>query len=473
MNKFLVPSDFIYDNNVLELVQYNDNYFRLVLMNKRRKKGYELVDKIFNKKQNEFYSQEIDRISLSRTKRNIREICLCNDFTYFATVTVNSDKTISVHGTTTSQPTLIAITKAMTLKAHKKYCLTGAYSGSIQLSLRDTSMSRVLAEDNGNGVKYTPNKDIEAIVFIRIGIIALDSPVTLYPMLRYADITDDTYESYKESVDERLIKNKSDIAINRSTLGYQRKNLFDWKNAVAVRSGGVTFNKTDNDISVTSSGAWASVAYKLPDLEIGVKYTFSATVSNLSKVASTVKMRLSYGSGGGNQITDMDLTENGEYKANFTPTKSTVYVLFYPNFSETTYTNGFTASDIMLRYADITDSTYEPYRPSLQEQINQLSDTSNSGKLLYSMSEVVSSPLTVNITGLFTAYTVVVCNVVTSDGKHSLILPLQYIKSLGASSYYEAESILFHYIDDNKIKISTGMGQSNPTINIVRIINLL
>ena len=150
-----------------------------------------------------------------------------------------------------------------------------------------------------------------------------------------------------------------------------------------------------------------------------------------------------------------------------------MYVLFFPNYSDTVYTNSFTASDIMLRYADITDSTYEPYQPSLQEQINQLSDTSNSGKLLYSMSEVVSSPLTVNITGLFTAYTVVVCNVVTSDGRHSLTLPLQYIKSLGTSVYYEAEGILFYYVDDNKIKISTGMGQSNPTINIVRIINLL
>ncbi len=97
----------------------------------------------------------------------------------------------------------------------------------------------------------------------------------------------------------------------------------------------------------------------------------------------------------------------------------------------------------------------------------------NNQSLLYSMSEVVSSPLTVNITGLFTAYTVVVCNVVTSDGRHSLTLPLQYIKSLGTSAYYEAESILFYYVDDNKIKISTGRGQSNPTINNVKILNLL
>ena len=88
------------------------------------------------------------------------------------------------------------------------------------------------------------------------------------------------------------------------------------------------------------------------------------------------------------------------------------------------------------------------------------------------MSEVVSSPLTVNITGLFTAYTVVVCNVVTSDGRHSLTLPLQYIKSLGTSAYYEAEGRLFYYVDDNSIQISTGMGQSNPTINVVKIISL-
>ena len=162
---------------------------------------------------------------------------------------------------------------------------------------------------------------------------------------------------------------RNDIAINRTTLGYQCKNLFDWKNAIAVKSGGVTFNKSDNDISVTSSGAWAFVAYKLPDLEIGIKHTFSATVSNLSKVASTVKMRLSYGSGGGSPITDIDLTDNGEYKASFIPTMNTVYVLFYPNFSADVYTNSFTVSDIMLRYADILADTYEPYKESVDERL--------------------------------------------------------------------------------------------------------
>lgn len=35
-------------------------------------------------------SDEVKRCSLSRTKRVIREICLCNNFEYFCTFTVNS-----------------------------------------------------------------------------------------------------------------------------------------------------------------------------------------------------------------------------------------------------------------------------------------------------------------------------------------------------------------------------------------------
>lgn len=47
---------------------------------------------LFNKiliGENKTDDEEIERISLSRTKRNIREIALCNDFEYFATFTIN------------------------------------------------------------------------------------------------------------------------------------------------------------------------------------------------------------------------------------------------------------------------------------------------------------------------------------------------------------------------------------------------
>ena len=306
-----------------------------------------------------------------------------------------------------------------------------------------------------------------------IGIMYKLYSQTCTIMIRDADILGDTYEPYKESVDERLIQNKSDIAVNKTSLGVQCKNLFDWKNAVAVRTNSITYNKTESDILVTSTGTWSIVAYKLPTLKVGTNYVFSTVVSNFSAVSNAIiYIMISTSTSSSNIVRNVKINGNGNYTIEFTATSDTMYVLFIPNSSSTSYTNSFTASDIMLRYADITDNTYEPYQPSLQEQINQLSDTSNSGKLLYSMSEVVSSPLTVNITGLFTAYTAVVCNVVTSNGKHSLTLPLKYIKSLGTSAYYEADGILFYYVNDNKITISTGLGQNNPTINTVKIISL-
>ena len=79
------------------LYSYGDSsYYRLVLT-KNNRKGYtlsEIVNEIDNELDNDghikTFSSEINRISLSRTKRNIREICLSNDFEYFVTFTVDS-----------------------------------------------------------------------------------------------------------------------------------------------------------------------------------------------------------------------------------------------------------------------------------------------------------------------------------------------------------------------------------------------
>ncbi len=46
--------------------------------------------------------------------------------------------------------------------------------------------------------------DIVSNVYIYVYKRATISSFTFYPMLRYAEITDDTYEPYKPSVEERL-----------------------------------------------------------------------------------------------------------------------------------------------------------------------------------------------------------------------------------------------------------------------------
>lgn len=72
------------------LYNYDNNNFRIVRIKSCRNSGFEEI----NKKNNfvDVNSEEVKKCSLSRTKRNIRELALCNDFEYFATFTVNSEK---------------------------------------------------------------------------------------------------------------------------------------------------------------------------------------------------------------------------------------------------------------------------------------------------------------------------------------------------------------------------------------------
>ena len=68
------------------LINYNQKNYRLVLVKSCRLPGFECNNKGFV----DVNSDEVKRISLSRTKKNIRELALCNDFEYFCTFTVNS-----------------------------------------------------------------------------------------------------------------------------------------------------------------------------------------------------------------------------------------------------------------------------------------------------------------------------------------------------------------------------------------------
>lgn len=74
-----------------KLYQYNDTNFRLICT----KSDYISTNEKKIKKDDYYVPQtedeEIQRISLSRSKRMIREYSLCNEFTYFFTSTVNSE----------------------------------------------------------------------------------------------------------------------------------------------------------------------------------------------------------------------------------------------------------------------------------------------------------------------------------------------------------------------------------------------
>ena len=68
------------------LKQYNDNYFRIIHCRSVRKKGFELPDIPHH-----LDKEEVERCSISRSRRNIRELAFCNPFTHFVTFTIKPD----------------------------------------------------------------------------------------------------------------------------------------------------------------------------------------------------------------------------------------------------------------------------------------------------------------------------------------------------------------------------------------------
>lgn len=85
LNRFIFDSNSVYDTKFI-LYQYNSENIRIVRQKFCRRKGFEDL----KKKSVQVDKEEVERISLSRTRRNIRELALSNDFEYFATLTINS-----------------------------------------------------------------------------------------------------------------------------------------------------------------------------------------------------------------------------------------------------------------------------------------------------------------------------------------------------------------------------------------------
>ncbi len=130
---------------------------------------------------------------------------------------------------------------------------------------------------------------------------------------------------------------------------------------------------------------------------------------------------------------------------------------------------GFTDEKFIVRHGGNVNNSFEVSNDGTVTAKRFISTSTD--VLLYSNSFTASSA-TIDIPNLFTNYSAVVCNAVTTSGKYSVTLPLAYIKSLGTSEFYEADGLLFYYVDDSTLTVKTGLGQSNPTINSVKIINL-
>lgn len=173
----------------------------------------------------------------------------------------------------------------------------------------------------------------------------------------------DGLENYEDAEITTGVSNATNIAaINSSTLGYSAKNLY--KNTATSRIiAGVTFTVVEDLINAsgTTTGDCTYIMFSTTtdpyvfNKDVIVTYTGTLTNINLRVRFNTTNF-------------EYNLIPVGGFRVPAGTEISQVYL------QQTTAGKAVSVSDfgVMFRYADIKDDTYEPYKPSVQEQIDAL-----------------------------------------------------------------------------------------------------
>lgn len=114
------------------------------------------------------------------------------------TFTVNNDKSITCNGTSTSRYYSYIEFPILLLPGQYRLngCPLNGESNTYRAEFRINGSTVVESIDTGNGATFTVSSETEGSYFIRIqGNYTIENK-TFYPMIRKADIEDDTYEPY-------------------------------------------------------------------------------------------------------------------------------------------------------------------------------------------------------------------------------------------------------------------------------------
>lgn len=171
--------------------------------------------------------------------------------------------------------------------------------------------------------------------------------------------------SIKSLVNEGLTSLENDIAINRTTLGMQCKNLL--KPIGSITRAGITYT-VNEDGSVTLTGASTTGStYNYFSIPITLK-PGKYKVNGMPETSKTNTYRV-----------DLRANESGgttygygakEFEVEFTETTTAYYMIRIDG----TYKEelGGVTFYPMIRYADIIDDTYEPYKENIDERLTKI-----------------------------------------------------------------------------------------------------
>lgn len=187
-------------------------------------------------------------------------------------------------------------------------------------------------------------------------------------------------ENYDDTeIKSDIAKTDEQVALNRSTLGYQRKNFLMNNCQVVTKSGVTATVNADKSITLTGSNTLGSAFVLYVNMQTGNAGTTLTQYANNKKWIPNGDYILSGSAAGANiqiRLAEIENSEGELISSNngneiaFTVTDTHKYVWSRVLISANADfgSEGVTIYP-MIRSADITDDIYEPYRPSVAEYI--------------------------------------------------------------------------------------------------------
>lgn len=187
------------------------------------------------------------------------------------------------------------------------------------------------------------------------------------------NIITDTYATKEEIDDVKAIPDmQCDIILNRQTLGYTKKNLLNNTEPTQQTVNGITYTvNPDKSITVngTSTTNWAYIEFFRS--ETSIPYGLKRGVEYIAGINSNgvVKLEVFEYIGWWREI----IITNSEQR--FILSDNATGFIIRLNVMETGVTVSNETCYPMIRIAEITDSTYEPYIESVWERLSNIEDS--------------------------------------------------------------------------------------------------
>lgn len=320
------------------------------------------------------------------------------------TFTVNADRSITVNGTASAN-LVFTLWNKHDLDSTKQYILSGCPAGGsdskYELTYTDGGYNHY--DDIGSGVKFTPFTTGNDKIFLYIFSGQTFNNAVFKPMLRLASITDGTYEPYTKTNREltNALEGKADKVSNATNGNFagldangnltdSGKKASDFQTALTfdnvptensnnpVKSNGI-YIANQNIYEVMGKNGAKNLIY-VEDFTLikSSARTKSLTTEDFGNDIPKTQVTLSF------EVSDSNLTVNGEFRA-YAPLVSGVRELLggVPYMADGTYSFSFDATkldqlyifinnedeitatckigNVMIRFANDSDTTYEPY----------------------------------------------------------------------------------------------------------------